>query len=114
METSILNTIKKLLGIDSTYTAFDTDIIVAINSAFSVLTQLGMGPTSGYRITGTTETWANYLGTAVNLDLVKDYIYLKVRYIFDPPSSSFAVNAINEQIKEYEWRINTLVDNEEE
>lgn len=104
---SILESIKKLLGIDSEYTVFDTDIIIHINSAFMILNQLGVGPKEVFEITGKDETWDSFLGDRlIDLSAVKSYIYLKVRSMFDPPTNSFAVDAMDRQIKEYEWRLN--------
>ena len=115
---SILTSIKKLLGIADEYEQFDTDIIMFINSAFSVLTQLGVGNESGFAITGKTETWDDYLSGSElvkeQLEMVKTYVYLKVRVAFDPPSSSFVLEAFNKQISELEWRINVVVDPEKE
>ena len=103
--TSILTTIKKMLGIDSTYDAFDVDVIINVNSALMVLAQLGVGPSTGFHITGATETWSSFLLDDTTVEAVKTYIYLKVRLIFDPPASSFVLTAIQEQIKEFEWRL---------
>lgn len=114
METSILITIKKLLGISSTDTSFDTDIIVSINSVFSILCQLGVGPETGFKITGSTETWTQFIGNTTTIELVKTYIYLKVRKMFDPSQSATVANAMDETIKELEWRLNTIVDPGEE
>lgn len=110
MNTSILNTIKQMLGLASDYTVFDTDIIVHINTSLSILRQLGVGPSQGFSITGATETWGNFLGTATNLEEVKTYIYLKVKKLFDPPSNSSLVEAYNNEAKELEWRMNVTVD----
>lgn len=110
MEESILNTIKKMLGPDPSYDAFDTDIIVHINMALSTLTQLGVGPASGFRITGADETWGDFLGEAVDLDSVKTYVYCKVKMLFDPPSSSFVMNAMEKTCEELAWRLNVAVD----
>lgn len=111
---SILTSIKKLLGITEEYKQFDPDIIMFINSAFSVLTQLGVGSEDGYAIKSDEETWDDYLAynelEASQLEMVKTYIYLKVRVSFDPPSSSFVLDAFNKQISELEWRINVVVD----
>lgn len=104
--TSILTTIKKLLGIESDYTHFDSDIIIYINSVLMSLNQIGIGPDAGYAITSDTETWSNYLGASTNLEAVKSYIYLKVRLVFDPPSSDSVIKAIERQIQELEWRLN--------
>lgn len=106
---SILNTIKKLLGLDASYTAFDTDVIIGINSAFSTLHQLGVGPASGFAITGATEKWDDYLDDYGTLENVKQYIYLKTRYVFDPPTGG-VLTAMDAVIKELEWRINVAVD----
>lgn len=110
MEDSIFKTIKGLLGPDADYNEFDQDIIVFINSAIATLTQLGIGPDSGFRITGENETWQDFLGDVTDLDSVKSYIYMKVRIAFDPPTSSFVMSAYEEACKEYEWRLNVAVD----
>lgn len=110
MDYSILDTIKQLLGIQSDYTAFDTDIIVHINSAFMALNQLGVGPTECFSIDGSGENWAEFVDKSIDLEAVKTYIYLKVRTIFDPPSSSVVMEAMNKNISELEWRLNVQVE----
>lgn len=110
MEGSILNTIKQLLGIQSDYTAFDADIVVHINSAFMALNQLGVGPTECFSIDGSGENWAEFVDKSIDLEAVKTYIYLKVRTIFDPPSSSVVMEAMNKNISELEWRLNVQVE----
>ena len=112
MEYSILNTIKKMLGLDANYTAFDTDIIVHINSALMTLTQLGVGSPSGFSITSSLATWQDFIGTASDLEAIKSFVYLKTRLAFDPPATSFVLEAIKAMINEYEWRINVQVDTE--
>ena len=107
---SILNTIKKMLGLEANYDAFDTDIIVNINMVFNILLQLGVGPAEGFSITGPDETWSDYIDDMRKLEMVKTYIYLKVKQIFDPGTSSALNNAIDNQIKELEWRLNVQVD----
>ena len=103
---SILTSIKKLLGIDEGYNAFDTDIIIHINSVFMHLNQLGVGPEQPFSITGDSETWADFLGDKVTeFEAVKTFIYIKVRLIFDPPTNSFVVDAYDKTAKEYEWRL---------
>lgn len=102
---SILLSIKKLLGIDALCDHFDTDVIMHINSALSNLTQLGVGPPDGFMVTSNTETWDSLLMDSKKLEFVKTYVYLKVKLIFDPPSSSSVIDAIDRQIKELEWRI---------
>lgn len=105
MTDSILNTIKKLLGIPDTDTAFDTDIIVNINSAFMVLNQLGVGPADVYFIEGDSESWEDFLTDLNVYQAVKTYIFLKVRLVFDPPGTSFLLSAIQSQIQELEFRL---------
>jgi len=110
-DTSILDSTKKVLGFDSDYTAFDLDIIMHINATLFTLQQLGVGPDDGYLITGNTETWDLFLTDTKLLSAVKNYVYLKVRMLFDPPATSFAIDAINKQIAELEWRMNVQSEN---
>lgn len=113
---SILTSIKKLLGITEDYEYFDTDIIIHINSIFSKLNQLGVGPKLPFKITGTLETWDMFMKTwktgddRQDIDMVKTYIYLKVRLLFDPPSNSSVAEAFKEQAAELEWRLNVQCD----
>lgn len=107
--TIILITIKKMLGIDQADTSFDTDIIVNINSVLSDLNLLGVGVPEGFIITDST-LWTDLLGTTKMLELVKTYIYLKVRIVFDPPQNSFLVTAMEKQINEYGWKITIQVE----
>ena len=110
-ENSILSSIKKLLGINSEDTAFDTDVIIHINSALGILNQLGVGKDSGFAISDDSSTWVDFVGNNQYLiGLVRTYVYLKVRLVFDPPTSSFVVESIKQNISEYEWRINSAID----
>lgn len=102
---SILTSIKKMLGPTAEYTFFDTDIIIHINSVFMILNQLGVGPEKAFRITGAENTWDEFLSDEEMLEAVKSYIYLKVRLIFDPPTSSVLAEAIKNNISELEWRL---------
>lgn len=109
MTNSILISIKKLLDlIDDD--CFDSDIIIYINSAFATLTQIGIGPREGFSIYDSSSTWDNYLPCGLTLDLVKTYIFLKVKQVFDPPSSSSVMQAYDQMIKEHEWRLEILGD----
>lgn len=101
---SILQSIKKLLGIQSEYDAFDPDIIIHINTMFAVLNQLNIGPKDGFLIESTEETWDQYI-TKTNLTMIKSFIYLKVKLIFDPPSSTAVIESINRTIGEIEFRL---------
>lgn len=106
MSDSILTTVKKLVGIDESYDAFDLDIITHINSAFSTLDQLGIGPEEGFMIEDDSATWGDFLGDDNRLNSVKSLIGLKVRVVFDPPATSFTLDAFNKQIEELQWRLN--------
>ena len=110
MEESIFESIKSLLGPDASYDVFDQDILIHINTAISVLTQLGVGPATGFMVTGPDETWQDFIGDDKTLQMVKSYIYMKVKMIFDPPTNSSVLKAYEEACKEYEWRINVEVD----
>lgn len=104
MSDEILDTIKKLLDIPKDLDYFDTDVKVHINSAMVSLNQLGVGPREGFILEDGKETWSDYVG-GENVESVKTYIYLKVKEVFDPPSNAFAVQAIERQLKEIEWRL---------
>ena len=110
MEESILTSIKKLLGITEEYTYFDVDIIMHINSAFSILTQLGVGPSNGFSIEDDSSTWDEFITDKSVLESVKSYIYMKVRLMFDPPSSSFVLDSMDKMTKELEWRLNATAE----
>lgn len=111
MNESILTSIKKLLGITESYDHFDSDIIMHINTVLFTLNQLGF---SNFAILDKSQTWSDYLKDSKKLEAVKSYIYLKVRLLFDPPSSSAAVDSIKQLVSEYEWRLNVAVDPGEE
>lgn len=102
---SILTSIKKLLGIAEGYDVFDNDLIMHINSVFFILYQLGVGrdPSTPFTISGDADEWTDFID-ANQVDLVKSYIYLKVRLLFDPPQNSSLLQAIKDQIAEFEWR----------
>lgn len=102
---SILDSIKKGLSIPEESQDFDPELIMFINSAFSTLNQLGVGPDEGYEITGRDETWVDY-NTDRRVGDLKSYIYLKVRMLFDPPSIAVLTNSFQSQIDELEWRLN--------
>lgn len=110
MEDSILISIKKLLGITEDFIQFDADIIMHINSVFCILTQLGVGCKNGFFISGSSEVWSDFISESEILGIVKTYIYLRVRLLFDPPQNSSVIASIEKNISELEWRINTAVD----
>lgn len=102
---SILTSTKKLLGIQEEYEHFDTDIIIYINSALSILTQLGIGPPTGFIVSDKSATWDNFTSDDKKISLIKPYVLNKVKMMFDPPQSSAAVEATNKITAELEWRI---------
>ena len=110
MEESILKTIKQLIGCPDDFEQFDLDLIVHINLAFAILTQLGVGPKEGYRITGQDNVWSEFDDDAQKLSLIKDYVYIKTRLLFDPPTSGSLMDSLKEQLKEMEWRLYILYD----
>ena len=103
---SILTSVKKMLGIAEEYTHFDADLIMHINSVFMILAQLGVGPSDGFFIEDDTTTWDEFIQDKKELNSVKSYVGLKVRLLFDPPTSSAAMEAANRLIEEFEWRLN--------
>jgi hypothetical protein len=107
---SILTSIKKLLGPGEEQVEYDTDIIIYINSALVSLKRLGVGPSTGFSIADKTATWTDYLGPDIKPGDIQTYIYLKVRLVFDPPSSSSLIDAIERQIKELEFQIQVNFD----
>lgn len=109
MDQSILTSVKKLLGIPDSYEAFDLDIIIHINTVFVVLYELGVGD-EPFSITDKTAIWSDFLKDSKDLNLVQTYVYLKVRLMFDPPTSSAAIQAMKDLVSELEFRINVLVD----
>jgi hypothetical protein len=110
MSDSILTSTKKILGIEEAYEAFDLDILTHINSVFSTLTQLGVGPAEGFMIEDKTATWDTFLGSDPRLNSVKSYVYLRVRLLFDPPQSSYAISALEKQAEEMAWRLNVQME----
>lgn len=110
VEDSILLSVKKTLGLAPEMDHFDVDLIIAINSVLNILTQLGVGPNEGFSITSPENTWDEFISDETRLNLVKTYIQLKTKVIFDPPSVGSVSNSYAELIKELEWRINAQAD----
>jgi len=108
MEPSILKSTKKLLGIEPDETSFDLDIITHINSEFSILTDLGVGPPEGFVIEDESTEWEEFLADdLVKLSKVKTAVYLRTRLLFDPPTQGYLLDATKELLREAEWRINS-------
>ena len=113
LEEKILSSIKKLLGLNDGVTVFDTDIVIHINTVFANLTQMGVGPQNdegkniGFKISTGNEVWGDFTSNDILIDNVKTYVYIKVKMVFDPPTSSALIDAYNAQAKELEWRLYT-------
>lgn len=103
---SILTSVKKILGITEDCTDFDAELIIHINSILMVLTQLGIGPEDGFYIEDKEDFWEDFTDDLEQLQSIKTYVGLKVRLIFDPPSSSAVIDSYNRTISELEWRLN--------
>ena len=113
---SILTSIKKMLGIAEEYTHFDADLIMHINTVLSILTQIGVGPAEGFSIKDESSVWVDFIPENSNLDLpairelIKSYVYMKVKLLFDPPLNSAVIESTNRIISELEWRIQVAAD----
>ena len=107
---SILTSIKKMLGITEEYEHFDSDLIMHINSVLAILTQIGVGPSTGFSISDKYAKWADFIEDNSRLEFVKSYVYLKVKLLFDPPTSTAVAEANKRLCDELEWRISTTVD----
>lgn len=110
MGESILESVKHLLGPGSCDDHFDDDLIIFINGVFSQLTQLGVGPEKGFFIDGPDKSWEEYISDDPKLEMVKTYMYTKVRLRFDPPQSSSVIQLMQQDASELEWRLNVAVD----
>lgn len=110
---SILTSIKKMLGISEEYEHFDADLIMHINSVFLNLTQIGVGPKTGFIIEDASVTWDDFIEDVMQLQAVKSYTYLKVKLLFDPPLSSAVIESTNRMITEFEWRLRLAAEEQE-
>lgn len=105
METSILKSTKKVLGIGDDDPSFDEDIIMHINSAFSTLHDIGVGPKDGFVIDDESEEWEEFIVDVVMQSKVKTFVFLRAKLLFDPPTSTFLLDATQKQLQEVEWRL---------
>jgi hypothetical protein len=114
MSDSILTSVKKNLGLEEEYTAYDADVLTHINTVFTDLLAIGIGPPDGFFITDSTATWDQFLGVnEAKYGAVKTLMYLQVKNYFDPPQTSYHLTAAEEQIKKLEVRLNTMREDEE-
>lgn len=114
---SILESIKKLLGPDSSYDIFDDDIILHINTALADLTQLGVGPKEGFEISDASTTWTDFIKSHVHMKIlssIKTYVYLSVKLVFDPPTSASVIASFEKRLEKLEWRINHAAEEDDE
>lgn len=110
---SILTSVKKVLGIPEYYEHFDQDVLLHLNSVMSILHQLGVGPENGFVVEDDSTTWSDLFDGDIDTNkmmYVKSYVCLRVRLLFDPPASSGAIDAMERQMRELEWRITVTRD----
>ena len=107
---NILTSVKAMLGMTEDYEYFDQSLLFHINTVFSILTQMGVGPKDGFVLYNKNAQWSDFMPEGKKLEMCKTYVFLKTRLMFDPPTSSVVLDAINRQIGELEWRINATVD----
>lgn len=111
---SILTSIKKMLGIPEEYDHFDPDLIMHINSVLSILTQIGVGPSEGFRIEDDLATWEDFLDNDTDYEAVKSYVHLRVKLLFDTSTlSSAVIESMNRMISELEWRLNAIAESKQ-
>ena len=111
---SILTSIKKMLGIPEEYDHFDPDLIMHINSVLSILTQIGVGPSEGFRIEDDLATWGDFLDDNTDYEAVKSYVHLRVKLLFDTSTlSSAVIESMNRIISELEWRLNAIAESKQ-
>ena len=111
---SILTSIKKMLGIPEEYDHFDPDLIMHINSVLSILTQIGVGPSEGFRIEDDLATWEDFLGDGTDYEAVKSYVHLRVKLLFDTSTlTSAVIESMNRMISELEWRLNAIAESKQ-
>lgn len=106
MTDSILDSVKKVLNLAPDFTPFDQDVILHINGVLADLSLLGIGPEQGFMIEDNSALWSTFLGGDLRLNLVKPYMYLRVRLLFDPPTLGYVIDAMKGQIAEFAWKIN--------
>lgn len=102
---SILDSVKKTLGIGSADDSFDQDIIMHINTVLANLVQMGVGPKEGFAISDNVPVWEDFIGESPKMSQVQTYVYLKVKMLFDPPTSSTLLESTNRMASELEWRL---------
>lgn len=103
---NILASVKKIIGVAPNHNTFDDDLMLHINTIFTVLTQLGIGPSDGFILSDKNQTWSEFISPEFKeFNSVKTYMGLRVKLLFDPPLSSVVTDAVNRSISELEWRL---------
>ena len=105
MSDSVLSSTKQMLGISPEDTSFDVNVIMSINTALTILMDLGLTEVEDQIVTDDYMTWDDLLGGRTDMEYVKTYMYQKIKMIFDPPTSTAAIDAMQRSISELEWRI---------
>ena len=105
MSDSVLLSTKQMLGISPEDTSFDVNVLMNINTALTILMELGLTEVEDQLVTDDKMTWDDLLGGRTDIEYVKTYVYQKVKMIFDPPTSTAAIDAMQRSINELEWRI---------
>ena len=106
MDDSILETVKDQIGIDRRNTDFDRDLIMCINSILFILYQEGLLQ-ENYEIMDNVPTWQDILleeRSKDALNVLIKWVSLRVRLLFDPPTSSVLLQALKDNAAELEWR----------
>ncbi len=101
---SILDSVKSYLGIMSDDKSFDADILMSINAVMFALNQLGAGPSEPVVVEDATQEWIDYFEESA-IGIVRQYVNMRVKMLFDPSSNNQIMDALKEQIAEAEWRI---------
>lgn len=111
MEESILDSIKIFLGLSTDDDVFDEELIILINAVFMTLQQIGVGPQDTlFHIEDNSSTWSDYVTNPTEIPMIKTYIAVRVRLVFDPPTSNTLDQALRQEVSEYEWRLSVKVD----
>lgn len=104
MSSSIMDDVKHMLGLLPAETAFDSDVMIHVNTIFTTLHQLGVGSDEGFMIEDNSTQWDEFI-TDDRLNGIKSYMFLRAKLLFDPPQVGFVIASMDRQIAELEWRI---------
>lgn len=99
----ILASIKDAIGVVGDNLGFDHQLLMQINSAAAELAQIGVDEFADLTIGASTEWPA--IESSVLLNLVKQYIYLRTRTVFDASASSTIAATLEKTSAVVEGRI---------